>query len=324
MQMNKIQNERPLDEIHILQRVAEMERERYKKSGDYSVTDIISPPRVVHLKKRYGHLATPDLGASIPSMLGTAIHEYFEKYLALWIDKHDYNGYTLEEQVQIERMGRKISGRYDIREGTTMYDLKSIKVWKLIFDPNLDEYHEQQNLYRLLVYLDKGITIDELNIVAIYKDWQEGNALRDRNYPQQQVIEYELNLWDYEDTEKFLDTRLAELIRCEELSDEDLPVCSRDERWERHQGGETIHYGILKNRKAKRATKVVRGGSLDDAMVIARGMKGMTRDSVIEIRYALPKRCVRYCDICESCSFWKGWCAKNKKGAINDYVKFKV
>ena len=72
---SKIQSERSLEDIYVLKRVAEMERERYSKSGDYSVTDIISPPRVVHLKKRYGHLATPDLGASIPSMLGTAIHE---------------------------------------------------------------------------------------------------------------------------------------------------------------------------------------------------------------------------------------------------------
>ena len=322
--MNKIQNVRPLDEIHILKRVAEMENERYKKSGDYSVTDIISPPRVVHLKKRYGHLAKKTLDGSIAAMLGTAIHEYFEKYLELWTDKHGYTGYTLEEQVQIERQGRKISGRTDIREDTLLYDLKSIKVWKLIFDPNLVEFHEQQNLYRLLIKLCLGVEIEQLNIIAIYKDWQEGNALRDRAYPQQQVIEYELTMWDYAVTERFLDEKLAELIRCEELSDEELPVCSRDERWERHQGGETIHYGILKNRKAKRATKVVRGGSLDEALVIARGMKGMTSDSVIEIRYAMPKRCQKYCDINESCSFWKMWAAKNRKGKVNDYVRFKV
>ena len=322
--MNKIQRAKPLDDIVVLQRVAEMERDRYKKSGDYSVTDLINPPRTVHLKKRYGHLVQPPLEGAIASMMGTAIHEYFEKYLELWIDKYDYDGYRLEEQVQVERQGRKISGRYDIREGTQLYDLKSIKVWKLIFDPNFDEYHEQQNLYRLLVKLDKGVELEGLNIIAIYKDWQEGNALRDGNYPQNQMIEYSLNVWPYEDTEKFLDEKLAELIRCEELKDEDLPVCSRDDRWERHQGGETIHYGILKNRKAKRATKVVRGGDLDQALVVARGMPGMTKDSVIEVRYALPKRCVKYCDVNEHCSFWQGWCQKNDKGAVNDYISFKV
>lgn len=321
---NKIQKIKPLDSILVLQRVAEMERERYKKSGDYSVTDIITPPRIVHLKKRYGDIVQPPVEGAISSIIGTAIHEYFEKYLELWCDKHEYEGYSLEEQVMIERQGRKISGRYDIREGTILSDLKSIKVWKLIFDPDLDEYHEQQNLYRLLLKLDKGIEITELNIVAIYKDWQESNALRDRNYPQQQMIEYALQLWNYEYAENFLDTKLKTLIECEELKDEDLPVCSREDRWERHQGGETIHYGILKNRKAKRATKVVKGGSLDNAIGIANGMKGMTKDSVIEIRYAVPKRCQKYCDINEYCSFWKEWSKKNKIGEVNDYVNFKV
>jgi hypothetical protein len=319
---NRIVRERPLEEIGVLKRVAEMEAERYSKSGDYSVTDLITPPRIVHLKKRHPN-TNKQLDAQVASILGTAIHEYFEKYLDLWCDKYDYDGYTLEEQVQIERMGRKISGRYDIREGDELYDLKSIKVWKLIFDPRLDEYHEQQNLYRLLIKMDKGITLTGLNIVAIYKDWQEGNALRDRAYPQQQIIEYGLKVWPFAQTEKFLDEKLTELIRCEDLADDELPVCSREDRWERHQGGEAIHYGILKNRKAKRATRVVRGGSLDDAMVVARSLKGMTKDSVIEVRYALPKRCQKYCDVNEYCSFWKQWCEKNEKGAVNDYVKFK-
>ena len=321
---NKIMKINELDSIQILARVAEMERDRYSKSGDYSVTDIITPPRIVHLKKRYGDKATQPLDGAIASMLGTAVHEYFEKYLDMWSDKYDYDGYHLEEQVCVERQGRKISGRYDIREGTILNDLKTIKVWKLIFDPNLDEFHEQQNLYRLLVKLDKGIEVEKLKILALYKDWQEGNALRDRAYPQQQMLEYELSVWSYEQTAEFLDTKLEELIRCETLKDEELPICSRDERWERHQGGETIHYGILKNRKAKRATKLVKGGSLDDAMVVAGGLPGMTKDAVIEIRYALPKRCQKYCDINEYCSFWQGWCKKNDKGAVNDYINFKV
>jgi hypothetical protein len=320
---NKIQSARALDEILILKRVAEMEMERYSKSGDYSVTDIISPPRIVHLKKRYGAKVKPNLESMINSIIGTAIHEYYEKYLELWCDKHDYDGYSLEEQVSVERQGRRISGRYDIREGDQLYDLKSIKVWKLIFDPNLDEYHEQQNLYRFLIKMDKDVEINGLNIVAIYKDWQEGNSLRDKAYPQQQMIEYGLQLWDWDYTEKFLDGKLAELIRCEELADEDLPVCSREDRWERHQGGESIHYGILKNRKAKRATKVVKGGSLDDAIGVANGLKGMTKDSVIEVRYAVPKRCQKYCDICDYCSWFQAWNAKNKEGTVNDYVNFK-
>jgi hypothetical protein len=328
----KIQKVTPLEDILILQRVAEMEQERYSKSGDYSVTDLVNPPRVVHLKKRYGHKVTPRLDTSISSMMGTGMHEYFEKYLDLWCDKYNYDGYSLEEQVKVswdtmidgKVETRLISGRYDIREGKDLYDLKTAKVWKLIFDPNLEEYHEQQNFYSHLIKINKDISLDTVNIVALYKDWQEGNALRDRNYPQQQMMQYQLTKWPDVETEKLISLRLKRLVENENVKDEDLPLCSRKERWERHQGGETVHYAILKNRKAKRATKVVRGGTLDDAMVIANGMKGMTKDSVIEVRYAFPKRCAKYCDTNEFCSFWKEWNEKNKKGIVNDYFTFKV
>jgi hypothetical protein len=261
-------------------------------------------------------------------MFGTAVHEFFEKYLQMWINKHDYTGYELEKQVVInwegEGVTRKISGRYDIRENKDLFDLKNIKVWKLIFDPKFEEFHEQQNFYSYLIYEDQGIELDSINIVALYKDWQEGNALRDRNYPQQQMIQYELTKWDRLATAKLFDDRVRALVRTEDLADEDLPVCSREERWERHMGGETVHYAILKNPKAKRATKVIKGGDLDDAVQIAQGMKGMTADSLIEIRYAIPKRCIKYCDPCEYCNWYQNWCKLNDAGKVNEYIKFKV
>ena len=65
----KIQKVTKLEDILILQRVAEMERERYSKKGNYSVTDLINPVRVVHLKKRYGHLVQPPAESYISSMV---------------------------------------------------------------------------------------------------------------------------------------------------------------------------------------------------------------------------------------------------------------
>jgi hypothetical protein len=272
--------------MKIISRVAEMERERYQSSGDYSVTDIITPVRIVRLKKRYADQVPLDPESMIASMTGTAVHEYIEKYLRLWIAKHGYTDYILEEQLAIdvdvilggEILTRKVSGRYDIRDGSHLYDIKNIKTWKLIFDPNLDEFHEQQNLYSYLLHT-QGIELDTINITAFYKDWQEGSALRDKNYPQSQVVEYQLTKWDHAYTVDFLEEKLTAHVAHEETPDDELPICTRKERWERHQGGESIHYGILKNKKAKRATKVVRGGTLDEAIKIANGLPKMTKDS---------------------------------------------
>ena len=219
-------------------------------------------------------------------------------------------------------MNALISGRYDIREGKHLWDIKNMKVWKLIFDPNFEEFHEQQNLYAYLLYKDKGITLETINILGFYKDWVEGSAKRDRHYPQSQVCEYELEMWPFARTEEFLIDRLQAHIAVEETPDDELPLCSRKDRWERHQGGATVHYAIMKNPTAKRATRVLKTGNLDDAVAVANGLPGMTRDSFIEVRYAKPKRCVNYCSINSYCSFYKQWSAK--KGNVDEQIKFSV
>ena len=127
-----------MEHITILQRVAEMERERYQSSGDYSVTDIIDPPRLVRLSKRYKAEIIPPLKSVISSMFGTAVHEYFEKYLKKWRNRYEYPDYTFEEQVQAEICGRNLSGRYDIRDGTEINDIKTAKTGKKVFDHHHD------------------------------------------------------------------------------------------------------------------------------------------------------------------------------------------
>ena len=311
-----------INSMKIINHLAEMEQDRYQSSGDYSVTSLINPPRVVRLQKRYSDQIPLDPSSMVAGMTGTAVHEYAEKYLTKWIAKTGYQDYVLEEELKLTVLRRVVSGRYDIRDGLNLWDIKNIKVWKLIFDPEFKEFHEQQNLYAYLLHKDKGVTLKTINILAFYKDWIESSALRDHHYPQSQVCEYELEMWPLARTEEFLMDRLQLHIDAEDTPDNELPVCTREERWERHQGGSTVQYAIMKNPKAKRATRVLKTGDLDDALDMANGMKGMTRDSFIEVRYAKPKRCVNYCNIKEHCSFWKHW--DKRGGNLDEQIKFKV
>ena len=311
-----------INSMNIVSRLAEMERERYQSSGDYSVTSLITPPRIVRLQKRYADVVPLDPSSMVAGMMGTAVHEYVEKYLRLWLKKHQYKEYRMEEELKLTVLDRLISGRYDILDGSNLWDIKNVKTWKLIFDPNFKEFHEQQNLYAYLFYKDKGIELDTINILAFYKDWIAGTAKRDKDYPQSQVVEYELEMWPRAIQEEFLIDRLQLHKVEEDTPDDELPICSRDERWERHQGGATVHYAIMKNPKSKRATRVLKTGTLDDAVTMANCMKGMSRDSFIEVRYAKPKRCVDYCSINSYCKFYKNW--KSKRGNVDEQIKFKV
>jgi len=302
-----------------------MERERYSSSGDYSVTDLINPARVVRLKKRYGESADQPLSSMIPAMLGTAIHEYFEKYLKLWVVKSQYPNLHFEEQLthsfQVGEVDRTVSGRYDIRDGGHMYDIKSCKVWKLIYDPDMKEWHEQQNLYDYLCYLN-DIHLESINIIALYKDWQEGNALRNRDYPQTQIAEYGLTRWDRDTQLDFLFTNLAKHVACEETQDDQLPPCTREERWERFPDGAEIHYAVMKTQTAKRAARVFKGGTLSDAMAQAKAkVRGLSSDSMLEVRYATRTRCERYCAVNEWCNDYQAYMKDKKNETLNDYIK---
>ena len=312
-----------MDHILILNRVAEMERERYSSSGDYSVTEIIDPPRLVRLKKRYGSETIQPLSAVIPSMMGTAMHEYFEKYLKKWVFKTGYGGYTFEEQLEVEMLERKLSGRYDIRDNLDLIDLKTCKVWKKVFDPDLKEWVQQQNCYAFLLKESRNIDIKRLLITAVYKDWQEGQSLRNKDYPNHQIEEYELPKWPYEVTKQFIEGRLMLHIAAEDLPDDKLPACTREERWERFPEGHQVAYAIMKNSKSNRAMKVVKT-NIDDAFKEVQSMKGITKDSFIEVRYAQRTRCEHWCNVKDYCNDYKSYAAAKQNNSLNDYVPLGV
>ena len=312
-----------MDHIKILQRVAEMERERYSSSGDYSVTEIIDPPRLVRLKKRYGSETIQPLSAVIPSMMGTAMHEYFEKYLKKWVFKTGYGGYTFEEQLEVEMLKRKLSGRYDIRDNLDLIDLKTCKVWKKVFDPDLKEWVQQQNCYAFLLKESRNIDIKRLLITAVYKDWQEGQSLRNKDYPNHQIEEYELPKWPYEVTKQFIEGRLMLHIAAEDLPDDKLPACTREERWERFPEGHQVAYAIMKNSKSNRAMKVVKT-NIDDAFKEVQSMKGITKDSFIEVRYAQRTRCEHWCQCKDYCNDYASYALQKKNNTLNDYIPLGV
>ena len=326
-----------MDNILVLQRVADMEREMYSSSGDYSVTEIIDPPRLVRLKKRYGSEVIQPLSSVIASMMGTAMHEYFEKYLKKWVFKTGYSGYTFEEQLNVAMdvctkftedsdakiVTRNLSGRYDIRDNLDLIDIKTCKVWKKVFDPELKEWTEQQNCYNYLLKEARNIELNRLLIVAIYKDWQEGQSLRSSTYPQTQIEEYELPMWPYEVTKEFIETKLAGHIAVEDTPDEELPACTREERWERFNGGHQVEYAIMKSAKSTRAMKLIKT-NLEDAFAAAQSMKGITKESFIEVRYAQRTRCENWCSVNMYCNDYLSYAAAKNNNTLNDYIPLGV
>lgn len=298
----------------------EIYNRHYVSYGDYSVTRLIDTPRRVQLHKRYGDIVTPNPRYQVGSFIGTAVHELIEKYLRM--------KYAGDEKVELEKTVahpfetargiRMVTGKFDILyDKVDLIDNKAVNVWAIIFDRNMVKWHEQQNLYAYLLHL-RGVDIKTLTIAAWFKDWKEGDALRDKTYPQDQYQEYKLELWPWEATEMFLEDRLSLHIVCEDDTDNDLPECSPDDRWERFPKGEVHQYAVMKNKFAKRAVRVF--GTMEEAREYIRTWKGQTADSFVEVRHAQRKRCTKYCSVCDYCNHYVEYCKKIKTNTLNTII----
>jgi hypothetical protein len=320
-----------------------MHKGHYVSLGDYSVTGIIQPPRITALQKRHGQESEPTFKSQIASFMGTGIHSYAERMIRLANVK--YQCYEVERSIVVpyiidpvkhdqlinkvyETDGqpnyRLITGKFDIlfktKKQNHLYDIKTANIWKVLFDPKHEDWHNQQNLYAWLLN-ERGVKLNSINILCFFKDWKQGEALRNKKLPQNQVVEYNLSMWKKKQQEDYLVDRMELHIAEEDTPDEDLPQCSREDRWERFPDGSSVQYAVLKSRTAKRATRVL--GTMEDAISYARGAKGITSDSWIEIRYAKRTRCEEYCGINQFCNHYEAYCAKQETGTLNEYQSLK-
>jgi hypothetical protein len=257
--------------------------------------------------------------------MGTALHSLVERNLKAYraIDPH----YDLEKRLSwdfpIEDKLRTLSGQYDILYNEkVMTDIKTAKVWKLTFDPDLVSWTQQQNIYAYLSMIN-GLRVESINVLIFFKDWAVAQAMRTANYPREPIEWRELPMWSDGEQYGFIQDRLHLHVACEDLEDEDLPQCTPEERWERFPSGLPVQYAVLKNEFAKRATKILVAEDLPSAVLEAQSVKGISSNSVIEIRHAERKRCEKYCSVCDFCHPHQEYMKRKKNNQMNELYPLK-
>ena len=306
-------------DIKILQDVFAIENQRYKMSGNYSGTELIDPPRLVRLKKKYSEQIRRNIETQTDALMGTAMHALFEQNLRAYqaIDPH----YSLEKRLtcefDIHGEKRVVSGQYDILyKEKHMTDIKTAKCWKLVFDPELKSWTEQQNIYAYLCGAN-GTPVESISALIIYKDWSAINALRDKKYPKEPIELRPLNLWTEKEQHRYIMRKLEGHVKCETIPDAELPICTPEERWERFPSGQTSQFALFKTANAKRATKILISRDLPEAIVEATAIKGVTKNSFIEIRHAQRKRCEKYCMVNDFCDEHQRYMKQIKNNTLN-------
>jgi hypothetical protein len=269
--------------------VALLTRDYYSKgSSQYSVTELMSPPKIRRLREQYDEEMEIDCTKLIASQLGTFMHGKLEA--------KEVEGYTNEERIFSEVDGVVISGAIDLQEhtpdGLVIIDYKFVKAWSVM--QTKDDWVKQLNIYKWLVETVKRQKVCGLKICAIIKDYSPHGA--QENYPEAEAVMIDIPMWDSVETEAYVRERLEMHRNARMAQDfgEELQHCTDEERWM----SETIY--AVKREGRKTAIRVLK--SIDEANELAEKEKGY-----VEVRKGEPKRCTGdFCGVSKWCKQYQG------------------
>jgi len=282
--------------------VALARKEYYSKGkADYSVTEIMSPPRIQRLKRKHWDDMEQDVTDMLWSMLGSALHVVAER--------SEVVDHLNEERLFMEVDGVTLSGSIDLQQhvkgGVALKDYKFTSVWAVMNDK--PEWEQQLNVYAWMVHKIKGVSIKGLQICAILRDWSTRKAQTESGYPQAQIQMVDIPVWSFDKTEKYVHERI-ELHKESKVQadwDEELPECTDEERWMR-----TTTYAVKKEGR-KSAVRVF--DSEEDAVKLIEESEDKKKLSV-EVRKGEPVRCTgNYCGVNKWCSQYQSYLKEQKE-----------
>jgi hypothetical protein len=261
-----------------------------KGESDYSVTEILSPPRINRLRKKHYTEMQSDVSDMIWMLLGTALHVVAERSVV--------DGHTNEERLFLTVDDIILSGAIDLQrndhDGTVITDYKFTSAWSLMHDK--PEWIQQQNIYRYIYEKVKKTPVKGLQICAFIRDFSRRKAQSDSSYPQATIQVIEIPMWTMDETEAYIKARI-EMHRESKVNadwDEELPLCSEEERWMRD-----TTYAVKKDGR-KTAVRV-----FDNEVEAQELLASMTAKdkAFVEVRKGEAVRCTgNYCGVSKWCS----------------------
>ena len=266
-------------------------RDYYSKGkATYSVTEIISPPRVQRLREIHDSQIQQDVSDMLWSLLGSALHVVAER--------SQVEGHISEERLFLDIDGVRLSGAIDLQrvdgDMVDIVDYKFTSAWSLRADK--EDWHQQQNCYAYLVQKVKGKKVRSIRICALIRDWSRREAAIKPDYPQAPIQMVDIPIWEYKDTEKFIRERIEAHRMAKVAADwgEELPLCTDSDRWVRGD-----KWAVMKEGR-KTAVRVF--DNSEEAISLA---ETDSKFNVVE-RKGEPVRCTgNFCGVAAWCSQFK-------------------
>ena len=254
----------------------------------YRVTSLLKGIRETILEKRHADEIEQDVSDMIWLLFGTAVHGILEK--------QQEQGHEIKEsRVSINFGEYTLSGQFDLYNAKEkkITDYKTCSVWKVMYG----DYSDWRRQLLIYAYMMRqiGFDVNSGEIVAIMKDHSKRDAKYKADYPKLpvQIIKFNFTLEDFAEIESWLIDKFEEIRRCENLPDDELPLCTPEERY---NSGDK--YAVMKKGR-KTALRVL------DSMEEAEKWMADNGGDEIEVRPGEDKKCLDYCSACEFCNYYK-------------------
>lgn len=264
--------------------VAAVENDDYDRGwSDYTVTQLIDPPRKVALIKQHADEIVEDASDLLYALMGKAIHNILERANA--------DGLA-EERLYMTIDGVRVGGKFDhhVLEDGTLTDYKVASVWEWM-NGIKPEREQQLNLLACLLRGNRR-TVTNARAAFIFRDWSKRKARTEADYPDTQAKIVPVKLWEFDDQLAFMEERIA----LHQAAEKDLPFCTADERWAR-----LPKFAVMKPGR-KKALRL-----LDSEADAAEWIAIKTRPdekAYVEGRPGESIRCESYCQAAPFCTQW--------------------
>jgi len=269
--------------------LVDMAQSDYKfKPNEYRVTSLLKGIRETILERRHHSEIEQDVSDMIWLLFGTAVHSVLEK--------HQEGDHEIKEaRLKIPIGDYTLSGQFDLynAETKTVTDYKTCSVWKVIYG-EYEDWRRQLLIYSYMLQ-SIGFPVEKAEIIALMKDHSKSQAKIKADYPKQPVrkITFTFTEKDFAEIESWLHQRFEEIAKAEKLPDDELPLCTPEERF---NSGDK--FAVMKKGR-KTALRVL------DSMEDAENWMAANGGDYIETRKGEDKKCQDYCSACEFCNYYK-------------------
>lgn len=260
----------------------------------YSVTQMSKGVRQVLLERRHADELEQDAADMVWAVFGTAVHSIFES--AAETDTQIKEGFVSADMPD----GYTLTGIFDLYDDATgtVTDWKTASVWKAVYD-EWEDYRAQLLSY-CWILRQMGFEARRGQIVALLKDHSKTKAKTDRSYPQHPVFvrEFDFTEEEIEARGEWLRGRFAEIERAEQLPDDELPLCTSEERWTK-----PTKFAVMKKGRKSAVRLYDDKGDAHQRAAMENGHK--EGPYYVEERPGTDGRCPDYCAAAPFCAYWR-------------------